>query len=45
MRIVLKIGGSIIDQDLTKIAVDIDSFLKQGNQIVVVHGGAKLVTR
>jgi acetylglutamate/LysW-gamma-L-alpha-aminoadipate kinase len=43
MRIVVKIGGSLFDEDLSPLARDVKEFCKD-NQIVMVHGGAKVVT-
>lgn len=43
MRIVIKIGGSLFDEDLSPLARDVKEFCKD-NQIVMVHGGAKVVT-
>lgn len=43
MRIVVKIGGSLIDEDLSPLARDIKEVGKE-HQIVIVHGGAKIVT-
>lgn len=45
MRVVVKIGGSIIDEDLTNIAEDTQSLFEKGHEIVMVHGGAKIVSR
>lgn len=43
MKIVVKIGGSLFDEDLSPLARDVKEFCKD-NQIVIVHGGAKIVT-
>ena len=45
MRIVVKIGGSIIDEDLSYLAEDIRSLFDEGHELLIVHGGAKIVTR
>ncbi len=45
MRIVVKIGGSIIDKDLSYVAEDIRSLFDEGHEFLIVHGGARIVTR
>lgn len=44
MKIVVKIGGSILDQDLRPIAQDVKALSERGDKLVLVHGGAKMVT-
>lgn len=44
MQYVIKIGGSILMNDLSALAIDIKNLLENGHKIVIVHGGAKLVT-
>lgn len=43
MRIVIKIGGSLLDENLSPLARDVKELSKE-HQIVIVHGGAKVVT-
>ncbi|MEM3650748.1 MAG: hypothetical protein QW831_08515, partial [Candidatus Jordarchaeaceae archaeon] len=43
MKIVVKIGGSLIDEDLSPLARDVKELSKE-HQIVIIHGGAKIVT-
>ncbi|MFQ5711903.1 MAG: [LysW]-aminoadipate/[LysW]-glutamate kinase [Candidatus Geothermarchaeales archaeon] len=42
--IVIKIGGSILDRDLTPIARDLKGLWDGGEKIIIVHGGGRLVT-
>ncbi len=44
MKIVIKIGGSILDQDLKPIAQDVRALRERGDNLILVHGGAKMVT-
>ena len=43
MRIVVKIGGSILQEDLTEFAQDLKQVNTQ-HEIILVHGGARIVT-
>jgi acetylglutamate/LysW-gamma-L-alpha-aminoadipate kinase len=45
MQYVIKIGGSILMEDLSPLALDIKDLLDEGHRIIVIHGGAKLVTK
>jgi acetylglutamate/LysW-gamma-L-alpha-aminoadipate kinase len=44
VRIVVKIGGSILQEDLTLFAQDIKQISKQ-HEVILVHGGARIVTQ
>ncbi|MEX2707108.1 MAG: [LysW]-aminoadipate/[LysW]-glutamate kinase [Candidatus Freyrarchaeum guaymaensis] len=43
MKIVVKIGGSLFDEDLSPLARDVKK-LSEEHKTVMVHGGAKIVT-
>ncbi|MHA1917488.1 MAG: [LysW]-aminoadipate kinase [Candidatus Ranarchaeia archaeon] len=43
MRIVVKIGGSIINNDLSALVEDIRK-IHENHELIIVHGGAKIVT-
>ena len=43
VRIVVKIGGSILQEDLTEFAQDLKQVNTQ-HEIILVHGGARIVT-
>ncbi|MHA1711411.1 MAG: [LysW]-aminoadipate kinase [Candidatus Freyarchaeota archaeon] len=44
MRLVVKIGGSVLDRDISDIARDVRRLRDHGEEVVLVHGGARKVT-
>jgi acetylglutamate kinase len=47
MRILIKIGGTLLDQETSRrrLASEITALARSGTQVVVVHGGGKQMTR
>ncbi len=45
MKIVIKVGGSLFDQDLSNLYDDIAVLTSEGNQVILVHGGGPQINR